>query len=173
MAQVIGILDLQGGVFEHLEHLERLGVEAKPVKYKDDFKDLAGLILPGGESTCLGKLLNIFGIGKAIKDAYANGMKIWGTCAGTILLATKIIGEEPHLSLLDIEVERNGFGSQLDSFHQEVIVPKISDKPVYLTYIRAPKIHSVGPDVEVLLELNDYVAAVETESTQDGKPSTE
>ena len=112
---LIGVLDLQGGVHEHLEHLERLGIPFKRVKQAEDFTGLAGLILPGGESTCLARLLTIFNLKDIILQNYHRGMKIWGTCAGAILLADKVVDEKPCLSLIDIEIQRNGFGSQLDS----------------------------------------------------------
>jgi len=158
----LGILDLQGGVLEHLDHLERLGVRGIPVKKPEDFAGLAGLILPGGESTCLSRLLRIFGIDEAIRREYGRGMKIWGTCAGTILLAARVRGEEAHLGLIDMEVERNSFGSQLDSFTATAVVPAVSPDPLPLTFIRAPKILQVGEGVRVLLRMGGYIAAVET-----------
>jgi 5'-phosphate synthase pdxT subunit len=160
--KMIGVLDLQGDVYEHLDHLERLGVVARPVKKAEDFEGLAGLILPGGESTCLARLLQIFGIDKVIVRKFHEGMKLWGTCAGAILLAKSLVGEAPHLGLIDIEVERNGFGSQLDSFAGEAFIPKVSGRPVPLTFIRAPKIIRVGEGVDVLLRMGDFIAAAES-----------
>ncbi len=159
---MIGVLDLQGDVVEHLDHLDRLGVAARRVKESSQLAGLRGLILPGGESTCLARLLGLFGLDAAIKSAYEGGMKIWGTCAGAILLATRVTGEKPHLGLVDMEIERNGFGSQLDSFQLVAHVPAVSPEPVPLTFIRAPKIRSVGAGVEILLQGEDYIAAVET-----------
>jgi pyridoxal 5'-phosphate synthase pdxT subunit len=158
----IGVLDLQGGVFEHLDHLQRLGIKARPVKQANDFEGLAGLILPGGESTCLARLLKIFGIEPLIVRKFREGMKLWGTCAGAILLARALTGEEPHLGLIDIEVQRNSFGSQLDSFTCEAPIPKISSEPTPLTFIRAPKILKVGKGVKVLLRIGDFIAAAES-----------
>jgi pyridoxal 5'-phosphate synthase pdxT subunit len=158
----IGVLDLQGDVFEHLDHLQRLGIDARPVKQTKDFEGLAGLILPGGESTCLARLLRIFDIEPVIVKKYREGMKLWGTCAGAILLAGTLTGEASHLGLIDIEVQRNGFGSQLDSFACEALIPKISPQPVPLTFIRAPKILHAGEGVEVLLRIEDYIAAAES-----------
>ena len=126
----IGVLDLQGDVLEHLDHLARIGIQGQPVKTSADFSNLAGLIIPGGESTCLSRLIRIFGLDDQIKQAFQKGMKIWGTCAGAILLASAIVGEKPHLGLIDIEIERNSFGSQLDSFASEAIIPKISTNPL-------------------------------------------
>ncbi len=161
---VIGVLDLQGGVHEHLEHLDRLGIAYKRVKLAEDFTDLAGLIIPGGESTCLARLLNIFEIKNVLLDAHRHGMKIWGTCAGAILLAQKVVGENPCLGLINITIERNSFGSQLDSFICEALIPAVSAQPVPLTFIRAPKIIDVGADVNILLRIDDYIAAAENES---------
>jgi pyridoxal 5'-phosphate synthase pdxT subunit len=158
----IGVLDLQGGVFEHLDHLQRLNINARPVKQARDFDELAGLILPGGESTCLARLLNIFGLEPLIVRKFREGMKLWGTCAGAILLARTLTGEVPHLGLIDIEVQRNGFGSQLDSFTCEGLIPKISPEPAPLTFIRAPKILAVGEGVEPLLRIGDFIAAAES-----------
>ena len=89
-------------------------------------------------------------------------MKLWGTCAGTILVAKTLVGEPAHLGLIDITVERNGFGSQLDSFAAEAVIPKVSPDPIPLTFIRAPKITHVGPGVEILLQIDDYIAAAES-----------
>jgi 5'-phosphate synthase pdxT subunit len=160
---VIGILDLQGGVHEHLDHLERLGVSSRKVKQASDFADLAGLIIPGGESSCISRLLNIFEIKDVLLQAHRNGMKIWGTCAGAILLARKVVGENACLGLIDIIIERNGFGSQLDSFVSEALIPAVADEPIPLTFIRAPKITGVGKEINVLLKIDDYIAAAESE----------
>jgi 5'-phosphate synthase pdxT subunit len=160
--RTIGVLDLQGGVFEHLDHLQRLGIDGRPVKQARDFEGLAGLILPGGESTCLVRLLRIFGVDALIRQKFQAGMKLWGTCAGAILLAGTLTGETPHLGLIDIEVERNSFGSQLDSFACEALIPKVSPEPIPLTFIRAPKILKAGKGVEVLLRMNDFIAAAES-----------
>lgn len=160
----IGVLDLQGGVHEHVYHLQALGIEPVRVKVAEQFDDLAGLILPGGESTCLIRLLNIFEIAPKLKEAHAAGMKIWGTCAGSILIANSIENDAPQLQLMDITVNRNAFGFQIDSFNHKVSVPKVSDSDIELTFIRAPKITKVGEEVEVLLEMDDYIAAAESEN---------
>jgi pyridoxal 5'-phosphate synthase pdxT subunit len=161
---VIGILDLQGGVHEHLDHLERLGISARRVKQASDFNDLAGLIIPGGESTCIARLLNIFEIKDVLLQAHLRGMKIWGTCAGAILLAKEVIDEPFCLGLIDMKIERNGFGSQLDSFVSEALIPAVSAEPIPLTFIRAPKIISVGKEINALLKIDDYIAAAESEN---------
>jgi len=161
---IIGILDLQGGVHEHLDHLKRVGVTARRVKQASDFSDLAGLIIPGGESSCIARLLNIFEIKDVLLQAHREGMKIWGTCAGAILLANEVIGETSCLALIDMKIERNGFGSQLDSFVSEALIPAVSAEPIPLTFIRAPKIISVGKEIDVLLKIDDYIAAAESEN---------
>lgn len=158
----LGVLNLQGGVVEHLDHLQRLGISARLVKEAADFDGLAGLIIPGGESTCLSRLLRIFSLDEVIVRRFNQGMKIWGTCAGAILLARAVTGETPHLALIDLEVERNGFGSQLESFACEALVPAVAPEPLPLTFIRAPKITRVGPDVQVLLTMEGFTAAAES-----------
>lgn len=162
--EAVGVLDLQGGVHEHLDHLERLGIPYQKVKQAADFVDLAGLIIPGGESTCLARLLNIFELKDVILQHHRRGMKVWGTCAGAILLADKVVGEQPCLGLIDIEIERNGFGSQLDSFTSEAFIDALSDERIPLTFIRAPKILRAGKNVNVLLQIDDYIAAAENDS---------
>jgi 5'-phosphate synthase pdxT subunit len=158
----IGVLALQGDVFEHLDHLSRIGIDGRPVKRAEEFEGLAGLILPGGESTCLARLLTIFGIDQIIRRKFQEGMKLWGTCAGAILLAKSIEGEAAHLGLIDILVARNSFGSQLDSFACEVDIPAISSRLVPLTFIRAPKILRVGEGVESLVRMEGFIAAAES-----------
>ncbi len=159
---MIGVLNLQGGVVEHLDHLERLGIPGMPVKKQNDFKNLAGLIIPGGESTCISRLLRIFDMEDVILQEFRRGMKIWGTCAGAILLARSVVGEPPHLGLIDIEIERNSFGSQLDSFVCEANIPRVAPQTIPLTFIRAPKILRTGQGVNVLLQMDDYIAAAES-----------
>jgi 5'-phosphate synthase pdxT subunit len=159
---MIGVLNLQGGVVEHLDHLERLGIPAIPVKEQSDFARLAGLIIPGGESTCMSRLIRIFGIEESILHEFRRGMKIWGTCAGAIILAGAVVGEQPHLGLIDIEIERNSFGSQLDSFVREANIPQVASETIPLTFIRAPKILRAGQGVNVLLRMDEYIAAAES-----------
>lgn len=159
---MIGVLNLQGAVVEHLDHLDRLGIPGIPVKEPADFRKLSGLIIPGGESTCMSRLIRIFGIEEVILREYKRGMKIWGTCAGAILLASSVVGESAHLSLIDIEIERNSFGSQLNSFASEACIPCVAPHLIPLTFIRAPKILRAGEGVNVLLRMEDYIAAAES-----------
>lgn len=157
----IGILDLQGGVVEHLEHLAALAVPTKRVKEAADLDGLTGLIIPGGESSCLSRLLGRNGLDREIRDRFRSGLKLWGTCAGAILLAREVVGEAPYLGLMDIRIQRNAFGSQLDSFNLEVAVPAVDPDPIPLTFIRAPKIVAIGAGVTPLLEIDDYYAAAQ------------
>jgi pyridoxal 5'-phosphate synthase pdxT subunit len=159
---IIGVLDLQGGVSEHLDHLRRLGILGRPIKIPGDILNLAGLIIPGGESTCLARLIDNFCIGDVIKTAFMRGMNIWGTCAGAILLACNVIGESSHLSLIDMDIERNSFGSQMDSFTSTAVIPRITTEPLPLTFIRAPKIRRIGQGVTSLLQIEDYIAVAES-----------
>ncbi len=157
----IGVLDLQGGVVEHLEHLAALGVPASRVKGAKDLDGLTGLILPGGESTCLTRLLHGCGLDREIAERCHAGLKLWGTCAGAILLAREVVGEVASLGLMDIRIQRNAFGSQLDSFNLTVAVPAVAPEPIPLTFIRAPKILRLGQGVSPLLEIDGYCAAAE------------
>ncbi|MCB2264442.1 MAG: pyridoxal 5'-phosphate synthase glutaminase subunit PdxT [Candidatus Thiosymbion ectosymbiont of Robbea hypermnestra] len=161
----IGVLDLQGGVVEHLGHLAALGLSARRVKKAADLAGLTGLILPGGESTCLIRLLRRCGLDRAIRDRARAGLKLWGTCAGAILLAREVVGEATSLGLMDIRIRRNAFGSQLDSFNLTVPVPAVDPAPIPLTFIRAPKILRLGAAVSSLLEIDDYCAAAEDPDT--------
>ena len=157
----IGVLDLQGGVVEHLEHLAALGVPARRVKGEADFEDLSGLIIPGGESSCLIRLLRRYGLDREIEERFGAGLKLWGTCAGAILLAREVVGETAGLGLMDIRIQRNAFGSQLDSFNLTIEVPTVDPEPIPLTFIRAPKILGLGAGVSPLLEIDEYYAAAE------------
>jgi 5'-phosphate synthase pdxT subunit len=158
----IGLLDLQGGVVEHLDHFDRLGIRAVRVKQPAQLAGLAGLVIPGGESTCLFKLMTIFNLDEAIRERCREGMKVWGTCAGAILVATNVAREGGKLGLIDMDVERNAFGSQLDSFAAVARVPAVAEGDLPLTFIRAPKITRVGSDVQVLLRQDGYVAMAES-----------
>lgn len=110
----------------------------------------------------MSRLIRIFGIEDVILHEFRRGMKIWGTCAGAILLASSVVGEPPHLGLIDIEIERNSFGSQLDSFVCEANIPQVALQTIPLTFIRAPKILRAGQGVNVLLKMDDYIAAAES-----------
>jgi 5'-phosphate synthase pdxT subunit len=152
----IGVLAVQGAFAEHVAILEQIGVKAVEVRLPADLEGVAGLILPGGESTAQRKLIDRWGLRQPILDLAAAGAPIFGTCAGMILLSRQIVdGDEPVFPLLDVDVKRNAFGRQLDSFESEVVVPVLGDAPVHGVFIRAPIVERVGPDVDVLARLDD------------------
>ncbi|MBV7273131.1 pyridoxal 5'-phosphate synthase glutaminase subunit PdxT [Clostridiaceae bacterium UIB06] len=156
----IGVLSIQGGVIEHIKHIESLGAEAVEIKNIEDLQDIDGLILPGGESTAIGKILKERNLLKPIREKILSGLGVWGTCAGMILLAEKIENENnTYFSVMDIKVRRNAYGSQIDSFEQEAVIDEISKESIPLVFIRAPYITEVGPEVEVLCELNGNIVA--------------
>ncbi|MDU5013475.1 MAG: pyridoxal 5'-phosphate synthase glutaminase subunit PdxT, partial [Clostridium botulinum] len=148
----VGVLDLQGSVAEHMKILEKIeNVEPVRVKYKEDLDDIQGIILPGGESTTLGKLLKDFNIYDTLKEKIEKGLPVWGTCAGMILLAKDIQGQkESYFKVIDIKVKRNAYGSQLNSFSIEEMLEDIDKEPVELVFIRAPYITTVGSNVTIL-----------------------
>lgn len=162
---MIGVLDLQGGVAEHIEHFAALGVEAIRVKKQADLAGLQGLVIPGGESTCLLKLLDLFSLRTPLCEMLDQGTPVWGTCAGAIVLAKSAGSQIPVLNRIDISVERNAFGGQLASFKCQANVPAVAKGPVPLTFIRAPKIRSAGPEVSVLLKMDDFIAMAEAKQT--------
>jgi 5'-phosphate synthase pdxT subunit len=152
----IGVLALQGAFREHLDVLHQIGVEGVPVRLPADLEAVSGLILPGGESTTMRKLIDRWGLRDPILDLARQGAPIFGTCAGMILLSRDIVdGDEPVFPLLDVAVKRNAFGRQLDSFEADIDVPVLGDRPVHGVFIRAPAIEDVGPGVEVMSTLDD------------------
>jgi 5'-phosphate synthase pdxT subunit len=152
----IGILSLQGAFVEHASMLGSVGVRPVQVRLPEHLEGLAGLILPGGESTTMRKLIDRWGLRDPILDMARRGVPMLGTCAGMILLSARISdGDEPVFPLLDITVKRNAFGRQLDSFETDVQVPVLGDTPVHGVFIRAPVVESVGPDVDILARLDD------------------
>ena len=152
----IGVLALQGAFKEHLDTLREIGVEGVRVREPADLAGLSGLILPGGESTTMRLGIERWGLHEPIMGLAASGVPIFGTCAGMIVLSREIAGgEEPILPLLDVTVERNAFGRQLESFEAEVSVPVLGDRPVHGVFIRAPIVERTGPDVDVLARLDD------------------
>jgi 5'-phosphate synthase pdxT subunit len=152
----IGVLALQGAFAEHVSTLRAIGVEAVEVRLPEQLDDVDGLVLPGGESTTMRRLIDRWGLRQPILDLAARGAPLFGTCAGMIVMAREIEGGEPPiLPLLDVTVERNAFGRQLDSFETELAVPLLGGTPVHAVFIRAPVIGRVGPDVDVLARLDD------------------
>jgi 5'-phosphate synthase pdxT subunit len=152
----IGVLALQGAFREHLDTLAAIGVEGVRVREPADLSGVSGLILPGGESTTMRQLIDRWGLRDPILSLADRGAPIYGTCAGMIVLATEIAGGEPPiLPLLDVTVERNAFGRQLDSFEADLDVPVLGSTPVHAVFIRAPIIDRTGPDVDILSRLDD------------------
>lgn len=156
----VGVLSLQGSVKEHISMLNKVkNVEPLEVKSLNSLESVDGIILPGGESTTISKLLIDFGLFEPLKQRITQGLPVWGTCAGMILLAKDVIGENPHLGLMDITVRRNAYGRQINSFTVLENIPAISEQRIPLTFIRAPWIENVGKDVEVLCCLNKHIVA--------------
>lgn len=156
----IGILALQGAFAEHEQIFRSLGSDVFEIRQRKDIeKPFDALILPGGESTVIGKLLHELNLFEPIKALIQNGMPVWGTCAGLILLAKNVKGENAHIGLMDITVKRNAYGKQIDSFSQEVMIPEVSKNPVPLVFIRAPWIEIADDNVDVLCELNGHIVA--------------
>jgi 5'-phosphate synthase pdxT subunit len=152
----IGVLAVQGAFAEHVRTLASIGVEGVEVRLPAELAEVSGLILPGGESTAQRRLIERWGLRGPILDLARSGRPIFGTCAGMILLAGEIAGgEAPLLPLLDMTVERNAFGRQLDSFEADVAVPVLGSAPVHGVFIRAPIVDRVGPGVDVLARLDD------------------
>lgn len=162
----IGVLALQGSVTEHIHALSMIdGVNPYEVKTVFDLEKVSGLILPGGESTTIGKLIKDFGLSGPIMKRAKAGMPIWGTCAGMILMAKKIINESyVHLGIMDISVRRNAYGSQLDSFSSTVHIPEISQGEIPLIFIRAPWVESVQGNTEILAQINNRIIAVQQDN---------
>ena len=161
----IGVLSLQGGVIEHITAIISLGHEAIEVKTLEDLKSINALIIPGGESTTIGKLLKITGLLNPLREMIQNGLPVWGTCAGMILLAKNIENEDTaHLGVMDITVKRNAYGTQLDSFTTKIIIKEISKLPIELVFIRAPYIESVGKNVEILSTVDGNIVAAQEDN---------
>ena len=153
----LGVLALQGNFREHIKVLRQLGVTADEIRQPSHLARLDGLILPGGESTTIGKLAAEYRLLEPLRALAADGMPMWGTCAGLILLARDGGSDQPLIGQLDVSVQRNAFGRQIDSFETDLLVPALTEprRPFRAVFIRAPIITSVGPDVEVLARLDD------------------
>jgi len=155
----IGVLALQGDFIEHQKIMEGLGAQVSQVRLPSDLEPLQGLVIPGGESTTIGKLTMDFNLMEPLRQ-FAREHAVWGTCAGSIFLSKDASRQQPLLGMMDIKVERNAFGRQVDSFEIDLDIPclkKVSDEdtPFHAIFIRAPLIESVGKDVEVLASLPD------------------
>ncbi|MBX5465975.1 MAG: pyridoxal 5'-phosphate synthase glutaminase subunit PdxT [Firmicutes bacterium] len=161
----IGVLAIQGDVREHLAHLRALGVDAVPVRSAEAVQSVDGLILPGGESTTIGMLMQEYGVDQAILSRrQAEALPMWGTCAGTILLAREVHGWSPaRLGLMDIAVDRNAYGRQLASFEVAVPIPVLGEPPFPAVFIRAPRITRLGPGVRALASHDGSVVMAEAD----------
>jgi pyridoxal 5'-phosphate synthase pdxT subunit len=170
----IGVLALQGDFAAHLKALQSaafgLGyeIEAKPIKLPTQLDELDGIILPGGESTAIGKLMVLYGLQEPLQRKIREGLPVWGTCAGLILLARETdnaLAGQPLLASMDIRVRRNAFGSQRESFETDLSVPVLGEAPFHAFFIRGPSIESVGPTVEKLATLDDGTIVAVREGT--------
>ncbi len=157
----IGVLALQGAFREHVYSLEALGLRTVAVRLPEQLEDIAGLVIPGGESTAISKLMETYGFYEPIVERHADGMAVWGTCAGAILLANEVIDAvegQRSLELMDVTVRRNAYGRQLESFEADLEVAHLDD--VFRgIFIRAPWIEAVGSEVEVLARHDDKIVA--------------
>jgi 5'-phosphate synthase pdxT subunit len=152
----VGVLALQGTFIEHIDLLQQLGAEAPPIRLPHELDTLDGLVIPGGESTTMLRLMKGFGLIKRIRRMARQGLPIWGTCAGTILLAKTVSNcEMETLGLMDLKVRRNAFGSQIDSFEADLEIPSAGEEPFHAVFIRAPVIEEAAAGVEILSRLPD------------------
>ena len=162
----VGVLALQGAVAEHVAALNKIeNVNGIEVKTLAEIEQLDGLILPGGESTAMGKILNYFQMLEPLAEKIKQGLPVWGTCAGMILLAKQIVDQDTtYFKAMDTVVKRNAYGSQLDSFQTAIRLPEIAPTPIPLIFIRAPYIESVQADVKILAKVADKIVAAEQEN---------
>lgn len=152
----VGVLALQGDFWEHKETLQRLGTDVVEVRLEHDLHGLDGLIIPGGESTTITKLLHLYQLMEPIKERVEAGFPVLGTCAGAIVLAKQAIGlDQKNLEAMHITVRRNAFGRQIDSFEADLPFPQLGETPFHAVFIRAPVIEAVHLPAEVLVTLED------------------
>ena len=152
----VGVLGLQGDFSEHLTTLRGIGADGVDVRRPEQLDDIDALIIPGGESTTICKLAQNYGIIPKLRERAQAGMPVWGTCAGAIFIAKDVPGHpHPLASLMDVTVERNAFGRQIDSFSADLDVKALGEKPFHAVFIRAPRINRLGSGVEVLARLDD------------------
>jgi pyridoxal 5'-phosphate synthase pdxT subunit len=152
----VGVLALQGDFREHIEALQAAGAEARAVRRPAELAGLDALVLPGGESTTMRRLLAAYELNEPLRERAEAGFPIYGTCAGCILLAREVDGAAaPPLGLMDIGITRNAYGRQVDSFETDLLVPALGDEPLHAVFIRAPRIDRAGLGVEVLARLED------------------
>jgi 5'-phosphate synthase pdxT subunit len=152
----VGVLAVQGDFAEHIAALSKLGVKAREVRLPEHLESLGGLIIPGGESTTLSRLVTLYNLREPIQKMATEGRAIWGTCAGMIMIAEELTENDPvPLGIMDIGVQRNAFGRQVDSFEQHLNISALGSDPFHAIFIRAPVIIRVGDDGEVLCALDD------------------
>ena len=152
----VGVLALQGTFIEHIGILRQLGVEAPPIRLPHELDTLDGLIIPGGESTTMLRLMESFGLIQPIREMARGGLPIWGTCAGMVLLAKSVSNYEMEtLGLMDMKIRRNAFGSQIDSFETDLEIPLVGEELFHAVFIRAPLINEAKPSVKILSRLPD------------------
>ena len=152
----VGVLAIQGDFLEHRQVLERIGVDAPEIRLPHQLDDVDGLIIPGGESTTIVQLIDIYGFRKTLEAKSKAGMPIWGTCAGMIVIASSLSDHRPEpLGLMNIRVSRNAFGRQFDSFEQDLTVEELEGPPFHGVFIRAPAVKKVGDGVRVMASLDD------------------
>lgn len=152
----IGVLAIQGDFLEHRKMLDSISIESREVRTPKELDDLDGLIIPGGESTTIVQLIDIYDMRNTLVEKVHQGLPIWGTCAGMIVLAKSLKDTRPEpLGLMDIEVSRNAFGRQIDSFETDLNISGIDGPPMHAIFIRAPLITKVGKEVEILAEISE------------------
>ncbi|AKU16889.1 pyridoxal 5'-phosphate synthase glutaminase subunit PdxT [Luteipulveratus mongoliensis] len=171
ISPLVGVLAVQGDVREHVRALEEAGARAIGVRRPEEISQLDGLVLPGGESTTIDKLLRTFDLQQPLRERIADGLPVYGSCAGMILLADQVKDGRPDqqtLGGLDVTVRRNAFGRQVDSFETDLEMTGIEGGPVHAVFIRAPWVEAIGPDVRVLATVPDGPAAGRVVAVQQG-----
>jgi 5'-phosphate synthase pdxT subunit len=159
----IGVLAMQGAFLEHEKVLIDLGIDVIEVRKSEDLEDIDGLVIPGGESTAIGKMMEKYGLMEIIKEKCKAGLPVFGTCAGMILLSKEVdkgLPGQPLLGALSIVADRNAFGRQIDSFEQDLSIPELGDKPFKGIFIRAPLVKKTMNGVKVLCKIGDRPVAV-------------
>ena len=169
--RLIGVLALLCDFAAHIKMLTTLGVEGIAIRLPEQLEQIDGIIIPGGESTTIGKLMVIYNLQDIVLKKIQEGLPVWGTCAGLILLAKKTdnaLAGQPLLASMDIQVRRNAFGSQRESFETDLSVPALGEAPFHAFFIRGPAIEAIGPEVEVLATLDDGTIVAVREGTMLG-----
>ena len=153
---IIGVLAIQGDFLEHQQVLARLGVDAPEIRLPSQLEDIDGLIIPGGESTTIVQLIDIYGFRQPLTERVRSGLPLWGTCAGMIVITDRLRDRRPDpLRLMDIDVSRNAFGRQIDSFEEDIALEGINGPDFRAVFIRAPAVNLMGDSVKVLAKVRD------------------